>query len=124
MHVSQSPPRRRAGDWRWLQGWRPRTSWPLPARVSSSSKHAIVSAAALDESNLARFANRPGRSWIHGHLGNPMTELAERFGVPTKVTDFNSVAPFGADGHGFTPQESTRLLRISVTSLTGCAIEA
>ena len=51
-------------------------------------------------------------SWIHGHLGNPLTELAERFEVPTKVTNFDSIAPFGDDGHPFTQAEFASLLRV------------
>ena len=51
-----------------------------------------------------------GASWIHGHVGNPLTELAQRFDVPTEATDFYSLAPFGADGHAFSPQEFSALL--------------
>jgi monoamine oxidase len=51
-----------------------------------------------------------GASWIHGHQGNPLTELAARFEVPTAATDFASVAAFNERGQRFQPQDLVRLL--------------
>jgi monoamine oxidase len=44
-----------------------------------------------------------GAAWIHGPIGNPMTPLAQQFGVGTAATDFgneqgNSVLAFAGDG--------------------------
>ena len=39
-----------------------------------------------------------GASWIHGVDGNPVTELAEKAGAPTVVTEWDSSTDFGTDG--------------------------
>jgi monoamine oxidase len=50
-----------------------------------------------------------GASWIHGHLKNPLTELAEQFQIETAATNFNSVAGFDGNGQRI---ELPELLRI------------
>jgi monoamine oxidase len=52
-----------------------------------------------------------GASWIHGHRGNPVTELAERFQVQTAVTDFDSVAAYDEGGKALGLQEVSRTLK-------------
>ena len=54
-----------------------------------------------------------GASWIHGHVNNPMTALAEQFEVPTVATDFTSVSAFDEQGKPFDPKEVGRILRVS-----------
>jgi monoamine oxidase len=39
-----------------------------------------------------------GASWIHGHVGNPLVELAERFGVRTALSNFDSIAAYDDAG--------------------------
>ena len=39
-----------------------------------------------------------GGSWIHGTRGNPITRLAREAKTPTKATDFENIAYFGAGG--------------------------
>ena len=39
-----------------------------------------------------------GGSWIHGTRGNPITRLAREAKTPTRATDFENIAYFGADG--------------------------
>ena len=51
-----------------------------------------------------------GASWIHGHRGNPITELAERFQVPTAVTDFDSAAAYDEEGKALGLQDVARTL--------------
>lgn len=38
-----------------------------------------------------------GASWIHGMIGNPITELAQKFNIETRVTDYSGVV---YDAHG------------------------
>jgi len=49
-----------------------------------------------------------GAAWIHGPLGNPLTPLAEQFGVRGALTDFNNqrlnnVLAFDSDGRKLDP---------------------
>ncbi len=53
-----------------------------------------------------------GASWIHGHIGNPLTELAERFHVPTKVTDYDSVSLFDETGAALKGPEIARIMKL------------
>jgi len=39
-----------------------------------------------------------GAGWIHGDDGNPLTELAERFGLDRAVTDLENIEIYDADG--------------------------
>lgn len=39
-----------------------------------------------------------GASWIHGTEGNPLTDLAKKIGVKTKITDFDDVEIYDANG--------------------------
>jgi monoamine oxidase len=59
-----------------------------------------------------------GASWIHGHLGNPMTELAERFDVSTKVTDFNSLTLLDSQGRALDAKGVSRALK-AIGEVTG-----
>jgi monoamine oxidase len=51
-----------------------------------------------------------GASWIHGHRGNPVTELAERYRVQTVATNFDSVAAYDERGKTLGLQEIARIL--------------
>ena len=51
-----------------------------------------------------------GASWIHGHQGNPMTELAARYEVPTVATDFDFVAAYDGTGRSLKLSEVSRVL--------------
>jgi monoamine oxidase len=53
-----------------------------------------------------------GASWIHGHIGNPLTDLAERFQVPTKVTDYDSIALFNETGVALKGPEIARIMKL------------
>jgi len=53
-----------------------------------------------------------GASWIHGHLNNPLTALAERFEIATKASDFNSTAAYDDQGRRLTPAEVGRVLAV------------
>lgn len=50
-----------------------------------------------------------GASWIHGVKGNPLTELARRYELPTRPTDYESHVRYHADGKRFTEREAERL---------------
>lgn len=39
-----------------------------------------------------------GASWIHGVEGNPITELAEHFGISRAVTDYDNAIAYDTDG--------------------------
>jgi len=39
-----------------------------------------------------------GAGWIHGDDGNPLSDLAERFGVDRVITDIENIEIYGADG--------------------------
>lgn len=50
-----------------------------------------------------------GASWIHGVRGNPIAELAKRFGIETVPTDDENGIVFNADGREMTGREWRRL---------------
>lgn len=57
-----------------------------------------------------------GASWIHGHIGNPLTPLAKQAGVEMKYTDFinqwgTSIMAFDADGNPLEINEYTEGLQ-------------
>jgi len=52
-----------------------------------------------------------GASWIHGHEGNPLTELARQFEVPTAVTRYESVTPYNEQGAPYKLQDVARVLK-------------
>lgn len=62
------------------------------------------------------IANDLGAAWIHGPIANPLTALAEQFGVDTAYTDFDnrygtSVMAYDADGTALDMVEYTHGLR-------------
>jgi monoamine oxidase len=52
-----------------------------------------------------------GASWIHGHEGNPLTNLAEKFQVRTVATDFDFAAAYDAHGKPLNLTDITRTLK-------------
>jgi monoamine oxidase len=42
-----------------------------------------------------------GASWIHGVTGNPIAALAQRYAIPTFVTDYDNAQLFTASGSGY-----------------------
>jgi monoamine oxidase len=50
-----------------------------------------------------------GASWIHGVDGNPITKLAQQFGVKTVTTDDENGIGFAADGSELPDDEFTRM---------------
>jgi monoamine oxidase len=48
-----------------------------------------------------------GASWIHGGRGNPMTELADRYGLERVPTDWESIALYDRDGRRLSEAERT-----------------
>jgi monoamine oxidase len=40
-----------------------------------------------------------GASWIHGTEGNPLTDLADQYGLERVVTDYDDIRVFDGDGH-------------------------
>ena len=50
-----------------------------------------------------------GASWIHGHLKNPLTDLAEKYRVQTVATNYNSVAGFDGAGQRIDLPELLRI---------------
>jgi monoamine oxidase len=64
-----------------------------------------------------------GAAWIHGPIGNPLTPLAEQFGIGTAHTDFgndlgNSVAAFAGDGRRLDTVAYTRGSRLFDGAIT------
>ena len=53
-----------------------------------------------------------GASWIHGHQGNPLTDLAERFGVRTAVSNFDSIAAYDDTGKIVSLGDVTRAIKV------------
>ncbi len=49
-----------------------------------------------------------GASWIHGARGNPLMDLIEPWGLPTKATDPDEATVHRADGHRLTEEEVAR----------------
>jgi len=52
-----------------------------------------------------------GASWIHGHRGNPLVDLAQQFGVKTTVTNFDLAAAFDSAGKLQPLSESLRAMQ-------------
>ena len=50
-----------------------------------------------------------GASWIHGVRGNPVTDLAEAFGVETAVTDYDNQIVYDYDGRKLSDDELEEL---------------
>lgn len=67
-----------------------------------------------------------GASWIHGYIGNPMTLLAQKYGVSGRLTDFandsgNAVLVFDANGNEVDAVEYGEGLRAFGGALAQCA---
>ncbi len=50
-----------------------------------------------------------GASWIHGIEGNPITELANNFGIKTIVTDYDNAITYNAEGKQLTDKEDSAI---------------
>jgi len=50
-----------------------------------------------------------GASWIHGIRGNPVTDLAEEFGLETAVTDYDNQTVYDYNGRKFSDDELAEL---------------
>ena len=50
-----------------------------------------------------------GASWIHGVSGNPITELAKRFGIQTAVTDYDNGIVYDFDGRELSEDEYVKI---------------
>ncbi|MDP1713539.1 MAG: FAD-dependent oxidoreductase [Anaerolineales bacterium] len=50
-----------------------------------------------------------GASWIHGVKGNPITELAKKFGVQTVASDYDNGLVFDFDGREMSDSEYTEI---------------
>lgn len=50
-----------------------------------------------------------GASWIHGIKGNPVTELAEEFGLETAVTNYDNQIVYDYDGRKLSDDEQEEL---------------
>lgn len=50
-----------------------------------------------------------GASWIHGIRGNPITDLAEQFGVETAATDYDNQVVYDRDGRQLSTLEALEL---------------
>ena len=90
------------------------------ARTLADEKREVLVIEARDRLGGRVWTNRDwpnapvdlGASWIHGHLGNPMTDLASRYQVPTVATDFDFVAAYDAEGRSLKLGEVSRALRV------------
>ena len=72
-----------------------------------------------------------GASWIHGARGNPLTELARDFDIPTAVTNFRKIvtydvdgAPLSVNGRAFQDEIEARLESLATTQEELWASEA
>jgi len=54
-----------------------------------------------------------GASWIHGTMGNPVTDLRDEYRIDTVVTDVHSVAMYDAAGVRLTPVEQSQIEEIA-----------
>ena len=65
-----------------------------------------------------------GASWIHGHLGNPLTPLAEAAGAPTVATSYDSARSYVAAAlraNGLTDPDTARWERLTEQALVAAA---
>jgi monoamine oxidase len=49
-----------------------------------------------------------GASWIHGHIGNPLTDLAIKYNVTTTATDYDNNVLYSIDGSAYGTAAETR----------------
>lgn len=54
-----------------------------------------------------------GAAWIHGSIGNPLTQLADSLGVKTVPTNMQAGALYDLDGRRLDPQQTQKLLALS-----------
>jgi monoamine oxidase len=63
------------------------------------------------------FAIDLGASWIHGTMGNPVTDLRDEYRIATTVTDVHSMALYDAGGNRLSPADVKRIEGIAETAI-------
>jgi monoamine oxidase len=86
------------------------------ARTLEEQGRSVIVLEARDRTGGRVWTNRTweempvdlGASWIHGHRGNPLVELAKQFGVSTSVTNYDLAVAFRENGKLLPLSESLR----------------